>query len=72
MLTSASIEPDVNGFGRYRAVTCKLFHAKTTDFHQLNVCKRVPFHLGMHYSCRDIYIYISGQTFSKSVADTDM
>ena len=48
MLTLSSIEPEMNGFGWYHAVTRELFHAKTMYFHQLNVCKHVPFHLGIY------------------------
>ena len=47
MLTLSSIEPEMNGFGRYRAVTREFFHAKTAYFCQLNARKRVPFHPGV-------------------------
>ena len=46
MLTLSSIEPEMNGFGWYRAVTREFFHAKTAYFCQLNARKRIPFHSG--------------------------
>ena len=46
MMTLSSIEPEMNGFGRYHAVTRDFFHAKTVYFRQLNVHKCVPFHPG--------------------------
>ena len=46
MLTLSLIEPEMNGFGRYHAVTREFFRAKTVYFCQLNVRKRVPFHPG--------------------------
>ena len=63
MLTLSSIEPEMNGVGRYRAVTRELFHAKTAYFRQLNARKRVPFHPGTA-SKPDTYIRVcmSGHT----------
>ena len=46
MVTLSSIEPEMNGFGRYRVVTREFFHAKTVYFRQLNARKRIPFHPG--------------------------
>ena len=46
MLTSSSIEPEVNGSGWYRVVTRELFHTKIVYFGRLNAHKRVPFYLG--------------------------
>ena len=56
MFTLSSIKPEMNGFGRYRAVTCEFFHVKTAYFRQLNAHKRVPFHPGtlvffVHWTC---------------------
>ena len=45
MLTLSLIKPEMNGFGRYRALIRELFYVKTTYFCQLNVHKCVPFHL---------------------------
>ena len=46
MLTLSLIKPEMNGLGRYRAVTREVFYVKTACFCQLNVHKCVSFHLG--------------------------
>ena len=60
MLTLSSIEPEMNGFGRYHAVTRELFHAKTAYFRQLNARKRVPFHPGGNTTCLTTCMHVSG------------
>ena len=59
MLTLSSIEPEMNGVGRYRAVTRELFHAKTAYFRQLNARKRVPFHPGKQHSSGQLHGAVS-------------
>ena len=63
MLTSSSIEPEMNGFGRYCAVTRELFHVKTTCFRQLHAHKRVPFHLGVH-------VHVEAEAVDKAIFTT--
>ena len=63
MLTSSSIEPEMNGLGRYHAVSRELFRTKTAYFCQLNTLKCVPFHLGIHYKTPNISEQVNFKDF---------